>query len=446
MKNLLSLFILSIIPLISSAQNEWSEGFIINNQSDTIKGYLENNNSTSNSNVCYFRKDLNADVIKYTPEDIQSFNYNDGKYFISKEVNLLNIESLESGKKEYTKKRVFLEYLIQGKICIYHYYENGNGDIYFAEKDGVITELLNTLKSTDIHDKDYNVERKEYIGILNYLMQDANIQSDLEQIPLEPKPLVKIAKEYHDKVCPNETCIIYARRRNPFYVNMGVGLGASLNKYNFGNVVSTNWGLGSCLSAKFNFKNIFDFHESSDIEVDIQLQTGNNYKFGLDNLTTAALDKYNVSYIVNGNTIVYGGPNEMVSSGDYILGRDLKKINNAKVNLKLLELKIPILYNYTFTTGKIQPYAGIGILGKMVLSQNEEFKYIWFYTTYGQSIPSFHLGIVGQFGVKYKISNKRYYFTELRYEYTRNWNTNEMLQLRDNLISLSIGYSFDLLK
>jgi hypothetical protein len=73
---------------------------------------------------CNYKINDNEKEISHSPDDISAFRFLNSKYFISREVN---------GKK------VFLEYLIKGKISIYYLRDENK------IKSGIWNELIFTF-------------------------------------------------------------------------------------------------------------------------------------------------------------------------------------------------------------------------------------------------------------------------------------------------------------
>ena len=111
---------------------------------------------------------------------------------------------------------MFLEYLINGNIDVY-YFRDLDGNHYYIEKEGEgLTEIPynESIKYDEEMQKRYLYQSNAHYGVLNYYMRDA---SDFQnQIKAIKKPnhdnLIKLAENYHKKVCIDEECIIYEKK------------------------------------------------------------------------------------------------------------------------------------------------------------------------------------------------------------------------------------------
>jgi len=179
-----------------SGQTNFREGFIINNQHDTIKGLIDYRGDIKNSTTCIFKKDENSTPIKYLPGEIKGYRFMDGKFYISRLVKV--------GDEE---KNLFLEYLVNGIVDLY-YYRDFENDYYFVEKECEdMIELTNEKKELirDARNEYYSksiVYSNLYIGILKALFADCEeVAKKADNTKFEHNSLIKITKSYHDYVC-----------------------------------------------------------------------------------------------------------------------------------------------------------------------------------------------------------------------------------------------------
>ena len=82
------------------AQPDYRPGYIIANSNDTLYGKIAYRGDMRMRKICKFKTDGN-EIVKYTPYDIVAYRFEEGKYFVSREVS---------------DKKVFLEYLLKGQV------------------------------------------------------------------------------------------------------------------------------------------------------------------------------------------------------------------------------------------------------------------------------------------------------------------------------------------
>ncbi len=225
LKTYLCLFLLFITGLIH-AQTDFRAGYVIDLKNDTLVGDIDYRGDVLMGQVCTFRAPINGLITRYAPEDIAGYRFKNDRFFVAREIK---------GKK------VFLEFLIKGKISIY-YFRDSEGDHYYIEKiAGKLVELPYKEGIKYDNDKgyrhDYDKNGNEYdknkaysfsstthIGILIYYMQDApEFQSEIVKLKRpEHTNLIELAREYHNIVCKNESCIVYQKKKAPLNLSLEV--------------------------------------------------------------------------------------------------------------------------------------------------------------------------------------------------------------------------------
>ena len=197
----LFLSILLFTALSAFGQSDFRPGYVITNESDTLHGFIDYRGDLRLSAACVFKENFNSDPVRYAPGEIFSYRFQQGKYYISKEL-------VREDGSEYR----FLEFLVNGIADLY-YYRSEKGDHYLIEKeDGSMQELTNELKEVYIEGVRYSRESKQYIGMLKATFSDClEVQSDIESAKLSHKSLIDITSTYHDYVCEGEQCIIYEK-------------------------------------------------------------------------------------------------------------------------------------------------------------------------------------------------------------------------------------------
>jgi len=402
------LLFLALTVMNGYSQNDWKAGYIIKNSGDSVFGMIDNRDSKANSNHCYFRKDEVSETIQYGPSELAGYRFNDGTFYVSKNI-----------AAEDTIRKLFLEFLIEGRVNVFHYKDEKSH--FFIEKEGKLYELKNTTIIKDIRGTKYYIDEKEYLVMLNSLMKDANMQTLIDKSRLDSKSLIKIAKNYHERVCTDEQCIIYEKKIKPIHATLGFQIGESINRFNFGDELISDYGLSSSLGCRVEFENIINYYEKLSLQVDLTVQKFSKYNF-------KERDQY--------TTLSYNGQYYTIYDNTYT--DELKSIN---IDLKAVELKLPVVVNYTFSKGKFRPYVGLGVSNTFVLSQNKDFVFLALVHKYNQSIPTYSIGVVGRVGCKYALKNNHTFYSDLNIDYSQNIDRNQFYKVRNNLYSLTVGYT-----
>jgi hypothetical protein len=101
MKKILStsIFLFIVIPLF--AQRDFNQGYIIKNNGDTAYGQINYMGDEYNSVSCFFKKNDMDDVVKYIPGEIKAYRFIEGKYYVSRNINI------EGKEKEVFITRIY---------------------------------------------------------------------------------------------------------------------------------------------------------------------------------------------------------------------------------------------------------------------------------------------------------------------------------------------------
>ena len=208
----------------AKSQSNFLDGYILASEKDTLFGKIDNKDYYSNSQFCDFKSSKTSTLTRYYPDKIYGYRFTNGKYYVSK--------TIETDTKQV---RIFLEYIIHGRLDVYFYLDNNNQNHYYASKDSSQIKELKYSEKTEIIDGRVMLrESKDYIGVLNYFTQDC--QSMKNAIPKlnEPdhKKLINFASKYHKITCPDEKCQIY-EKRIPHKMKLNILGGES---YHYGSV------------------------------------------------------------------------------------------------------------------------------------------------------------------------------------------------------------------
>ncbi len=377
---LICITLLSILILQGSAYSQSRKGYIITNENDTIYGNIEFEGSITNSYQCRFTSSIDNNAHIYYPGDIKGFRFIDGKYFTSDEIMI-----------EGQLKRVFLEWLIKGKASLLTYSPHDTDIRYFlvSEPDS-LRELKNTKHLVVSNGSTYDLQKKEYVGLMLSLFRDApSIADDIRNVNFSTKPLIKITKEYHELTCPNEECLVFEDKTRKV-------------KYAIGVIVSMQFS-----QVRFN-----------DKSVEEKAYTTNSFGFGLaldmSNLPLVS-PKFSISTGALYYSMVYkydieGMPYYITDVGD-----------NRICEFK--NIKIPFQFNYSFLNNRFTPFISAGLFLNMRLGYKEFNKYLVYYVTahtaggYNLGMAAFQAGLTPGLGLKYSLSVGSILKIKVDYEY-----------------------------
>ncbi len=236
MKRYLFTLLLLIIPCFIYAQEGFKKGFVQLTKTDTIFGLIESNSYYNNSLVCNFRKSADDETTKYTPDQIFGFYLNDGKYYISKEVD---------------GKRCFLEFVVEGKLNVYFTQDKDLNNRYFVEKDTLPLRELVYKKEVVLDDEGIQwVSRsKTHNQILAYYTSDCPQlrETAMNFSKPESRSLIKFAENYHNATCTSEKCIVYEKKRKAVFELELTGGITRIFPLEYKHIVGTNFPTGGVM-------------------------------------------------------------------------------------------------------------------------------------------------------------------------------------------------------
>ncbi len=201
-KLLIVLFLFAVGKLY--AQSDFRNGYVINNEGDTIYGKIDYRGDLLMSQVCRFKQANSASIIYYYPYEIKEFRFENSKCYVSR--------ILESGNQ------VFLEYLIKGKLNVY-YFRDDKADYYLIDKEGFPLKVIPYHEGIKYKEDGIPIfyQSTAHIGLLKlYTQGSPDFKLNPEKIKrIDHQNLINFAKDYHNAICKDEKCIIYARK-TPF--------------------------------------------------------------------------------------------------------------------------------------------------------------------------------------------------------------------------------------
>ena len=329
--------------LKASSNNDFKEGYVISLKGDTTKGFILEQISRNASEQCIFKLNAKSESKMYKPGEIAGYRYLNGKYYISKEINI----------DSTTKKVIFLEFLIKGMANVYYYMDTK--EHYYIERSPIgLLEL--TEETTTYFDGSHNyVSQSKYKGKLIFELQDCpGIINEIQNTRLNHKSLIKLTKDYHEKVCNSESCIIYEKGNTSAIVKFGVLMGFSKNQYNFGGQLISNYGNTYQIGAALKMSNFLMFNRHISLNANFNFEKDSkSYTLSIPDGVLKCKTKYNdVIYVLN--KINYGA-------------NGYPYLPSIMVDLNVVDLKIPITLNYDFNIAKKTILTcGVGISNKII--------------------------------------------------------------------------------
>lgn len=393
---------------VSLAQTNWKSGYIISFQNDTTYGFISQQPSVKLSQECIFKPSNSTSEKKYQASEIKAFRFSDGKFFIAR-----------SHPEVKNGAAVFMEYIVKGRVNLFHY--TGKLETrFFAEKDTNYIELKNSTQKIVSAEGTlkYIVSKKEFIGTLNYMMADGNMEKVLSNAKLNVNSLKRIVKQYHETTCPDQKCILYERKKKQIRIALEAYMGARYNQISLSNS-KADYKVSPNIGVRILFKNPINWIERLNISADVSLQKLGKHTFRQKNSGTYS-------------SIILDSKNHMLTEHSYMT----YATKELEVDLKAIVIKVPLLLTYNLSSNSTQPYVGGGVSFVCIASQNNDFDYIPNTEYIDKSLPTLSWGGVVKVGCRTKVNNQNSIFMELLLEQSLSpW-----LEIRT--LGLNLGYGF----
>jgi hypothetical protein len=228
-----------ILSQKSFSQENYLQGYIIKDKSDSIWGFIDYRNWAKNPQIISFKEQIEYQPTSYTPTDLIEFGVKDEIYVSG----IVNIETSPIGSNELKEDpalqlesdSAFLQTLFKGNKCLY-YYKTQKGKDNFYIKQNSSFELLPYKKYLKEHEYPESgrysvVENKSYLGLLMLYFEDCpSIQSKIENASYDIKSLKKIFSAYYN--C-TEDKIEFQQKKEKSKIEIGLITGASVSTLEF---------------------------------------------------------------------------------------------------------------------------------------------------------------------------------------------------------------------
>ncbi|MDH5608298.1 MAG: PorT family protein [Cyclobacteriaceae bacterium] len=385
---------------VAFGQKNLQEGFIIDNEKDTLYGWINVKSNMVNSESCEFFADPNGEPVIYFPGDIHSYRIKGGKYYIT---YLITIDGEE--------KTVFLEFLLKGIANLY-YYRALIGEFYFLEKDGFMTELTNEITRIKVEATYYDKPSNQYLRMLRYSFSDAPfLYEQIDNTTFGHKSLIKIATKYHNMTCDTYACVDFTQS-TLFRLGFEPSIGVDFQRVGLVTSENSDHNIKTNIAANFSF--------TSNKNQRWALLTGINYS------SSEFSDRFY---------------NDLVKE---------KTFHDISIQYDLI--KIPFIFRYTIPANGFSPYILMGTSSNFLINSKYAVNYALFSVTRTtiemreeyNVLQKYQQGIDGGIGIRKNISDKLGVNLGLLYEFRTSMKkvgwTLDFLNVQSRMINAGLTY------
>jgi hypothetical protein len=232
------------------AQKNYSDGFVVVNTGDTLKGMVDYQIWHNTPSKISFRNLTNIETI-FTPDDIKCFQINQKGLYVSRQVSYdsasINVNNLTKNRQpEYKQSTIYLQYIVQSNISLLSYTKDDRVHFFIQENDR-FTELVNHRFGTWINGQQIIQDNKLFVEQLSRSF----IRCSTISIPkvYSEVALKKVFIEYNNCIDSKMevfskpktiakagviACVAYEKYSSDFEGGFGYGAGSFVN-FNFPN-------------------------------------------------------------------------------------------------------------------------------------------------------------------------------------------------------------------
>jgi hypothetical protein len=227
-------FIFLFINQIAFSQKNLTPGYIIlENQEDTLKGFIENLNWEFNPNKIVFGsnpENLNTYFIK----SLSAFGINDIEHYWIRKVDIdmtpSNIENLYKTNKLNVIKdsTLALRVLLKADMSLLYFNDQNMKEHFFYSDFDEVKELINHHYLVDRDGTLFAANNKIYQTQLNQLFSNCNQNFKLENLYFSVNSLVNLFIKFNECMGCSSTCYIKTNKDKPKF-KIGISSGSFMS-------------------------------------------------------------------------------------------------------------------------------------------------------------------------------------------------------------------------
>lgn len=176
--------LLTLLPFLSVAQNNYKSGYVINSKNDTVRGFINYREWEQNPKNITFKNNQSTDEKTFSPNDIKYFEVTGLEYYQSCRVNIslgsLDADKLTINADTTTKSDiVFLRIVQTGKnATLYTYNDDIKLRFYLLDKTMSTPQELLYRKYLNPQDRGQIITRNIYSSQLSAAASAGNVLTD----------------------------------------------------------------------------------------------------------------------------------------------------------------------------------------------------------------------------------------------------------------------------
>lgn len=340
-----SLFVLSS-SIVAHAQKNYVPAIIINQQNDSIRGFVDYRNWRITPEQISFKQTLSAEEQHLKAVDVAGFLIvPENELYISRQLQLdITAQTLdnllETNERVYKNDTVFLLSIVRGTYNLYSFTDKNDQLHFVYDSTGQPARELRLTKSRASDGSDAIATINHYQQQLEYILRACpDVAKRARRTDYAENALRNLFVAYHQCHNPSEKIAVKAKEKAG--VKWGLMAGAGFNSYHFSG--------------------------------DHSLSRG-SYKG-----TTTPLIGLFIDIPVSRNRQQYWCSAEahykVVDASGGLSRENILGSTNEQANLKFSYVQLNLLFRYVYPKGRVKPFANIGWANAIMISESKNERY-----------------------------------------------------------------------
>jgi len=204
------LFLSFAVPFLATAQSNFRKGYILNNSNDTIKGYVNYREHSSNPVSVQFREQPEGKTQVFDVKNCAGYGVDGLEYLERYRVDISNgkvmVGDLSLGPDStFRTESIFLKVLTEGKnVTLYSYQDQLKTRFYIKEKGSAVPAELIYQIYLDVERTSSMIKEKKYAGqlmdiIKKYQEATPALYKRLRALPYSESDLLSVVNLINDQ-------------------------------------------------------------------------------------------------------------------------------------------------------------------------------------------------------------------------------------------------------
>lgn len=190
------IFLFQLVCFTLFAQTDFREGFILQPNGDTLKGWIDYRSDGPNQDLCRFRATPNGPLETFAPDQIPGYGFPGDKFFVTGYVD------------NARQNPVFLEYLVRGLADLYVY----RGRFYLKRGELPLVDISPEAGIPPNSKELQQEDARRIIRLVRQYLSCGVLDQKIKNIDINERKLVQFVRAYNE--CMDSPYTVF-KKSNP---------------------------------------------------------------------------------------------------------------------------------------------------------------------------------------------------------------------------------------